>query len=150
MLGRFSAQLSAPRFQLVLSLFGQCMLCALSHVQLFATPWTVAQQAPLSTEFSRQEYWSGLPFLSPGDLPEPGIKPVSPALKVDSLLLSHQGNINLPYILHLMLNFLNTYFKCLLSIKPCVYIGNIKNYSFANYFVNSSSMFLNVDPNMFW
>ena len=56
----------------------------------FATPWTVARQAPLSVEFSRQEYWSGLPFPSPGDLPDPGIKPASPALQVDSLLLSHQ------------------------------------------------------------
>ena len=45
-----------------------------------ATPWTVACQAPLSMGFSRQEYWSGLPFLSPGDLPDPGIKPGSPAL----------------------------------------------------------------------
>ena len=52
--------------------------CAvLSHVQLFATPWTVAHQAPLSTGFSRQEYWSGLPFPSPGDLPDPGIQPTS-------------------------------------------------------------------------
>ena len=48
-----------------------------SHVQLFATPWTVAYQAPLSMEFSRQEYWRGLPFLSPGDLPDPGIEQVS-------------------------------------------------------------------------
>ena len=48
-------------------------------------PWTVAHQAPLSTEFSRQEYWSGLPFPSPGDLPDPGIKPGSPALQADSL-----------------------------------------------------------------
>ena len=46
----------------------------------FAIPWTVACQAPLSMEFPRQEYWSGLPFPSPGDLPNPGIKPVSPAL----------------------------------------------------------------------
>ena len=46
---------------------------------LFATPWTVALQAPLSTEFSRQEHWSGLPFPSPGDLPGPGIEPESPA-----------------------------------------------------------------------
>ena len=57
-----------------------------SHgVRLFATPWTVARQAPLSIEFSRQEYWSGLPFPSPGDLPDPGVKPPSPALHVDSL-----------------------------------------------------------------
>ena len=48
-------------------------------VQLFATPWMVARQAPLSMEFSRQEYWSRLPFPSPGDLPNPGIKPAFPA-----------------------------------------------------------------------
>ena len=48
-----------------------------SHVRLFVTPWTVAHQAPLSMGFSRQEYWSGLPFPSPGDLPDPGIEPVS-------------------------------------------------------------------------
>ena len=52
----------------------------LSHVRLFVTPWTVAQQAPLSMGFSRQEYWSGLPFPSPGDLPDPDIEPSSPAL----------------------------------------------------------------------
>ena len=54
------------------------MLCQVtSHVRHFATPWTVAQQAPLSMGFPRQEYWSGLPFPSPGDLPDPGIEPVS-------------------------------------------------------------------------
>jgi len=56
-----------------------------SHVGLSAAPWTSACQAPLSIEFSRQEYWSGLPFPSPGDLPDPGIKPGSPALQADSL-----------------------------------------------------------------
>ena len=50
---------------------------SLSHVRLFVTPWTIAGQAPLSTEFSRQEYWSGLPFLSPGHLPDPGIQATS-------------------------------------------------------------------------
>ena len=55
-------------------------------VQLSATPWTVVYQAPLSMGFSRQEYWSGLPFSSSGDLPGAGTEPVSPALKVDSLL----------------------------------------------------------------
>ena len=54
-----------------------------------ATPWTVASQAPLSTGFSQQEYWRGLRFPPPGDLPDPGIKPESPASKMDSLLLSH-------------------------------------------------------------
>ena len=57
----------------------------LSRVRLFATPWTVAYQAPLSMEFSRQEYWSGLPFPSPGDLPDLGIEPGSPSLQADSL-----------------------------------------------------------------
>ena len=50
------------------------------------TPWTVTHQAPLSMEFSRQEYWSGLPFPFSGDLPDPGIEPRSPALQADSLL----------------------------------------------------------------
>ena len=53
--------------------------------RLFGTPWTVARQAPLSTESPSQEYWSGLPFPSPGDLPDPGINPGSPALQADSL-----------------------------------------------------------------
>ena len=53
--------------------------------QLFVTPWTVACQAPLSMGFFRQEYWSGLPFPSPGDLADPGIEPRSPSLQADSL-----------------------------------------------------------------
>ena len=57
----------------------------LSRVRLFATPWTVAYQAPPSLGFSRQEYWSGLPFPSPGDLPNPGIEPGSPVLQADAL-----------------------------------------------------------------
>ena len=60
----------------------------LSRFRLSATLWTVARQTPLSIGFSRQEYWSGLPFPSPGDLPDPRIKPtsaVSPALQIDSL-----------------------------------------------------------------
>ena len=68
------------------------MIALLTHcVQLFATSWIIAHQASLSVEFSRQEYWSGLPFSSPGDLPNPGIKPRSPALQVDSLLSEPQG-----------------------------------------------------------
>ena len=50
-----------------------------------ATPWAVAHQAPLSMEFSRQEYWSGVPFPSPGNLPNPGIEPRSPTLQADTL-----------------------------------------------------------------
>ena len=58
---------------------------SLSRVRLFATPGTVAYQAPPSMGFSRQECWSGLPFPSPGDLLDPGIEPVSPALRADAL-----------------------------------------------------------------
>ena len=57
----------------------------LSRVWLFATPWTVASQAPPSMEFSWQEYWRGLPWPSPGDLPDPGIEPRSPTLQADAL-----------------------------------------------------------------
>ena len=58
---------------------------SLSHVRLFETPWTAAHQAPLSMGFSRQEYWSGVPFPSPGDLPDPGIEPRSSTLQADAL-----------------------------------------------------------------
>ena len=57
----------------------------LSRVPLFATPWTIVHQVPLSMEFSRQEYWTGWPFPSPGDLPNLGIEPESLALQADSL-----------------------------------------------------------------
>ena len=58
---------------------------AFSHVQLFVIPWTVSYQASPSVGFSRQEYWSGLPLPSPGDLPNPGIEPRSPTLQADAL-----------------------------------------------------------------
>ena len=67
--------------------------CLLSHVQLFSTPWTVARQAPLSLGFSRQAYWSGLPRPPPGDLPNPGIEPRSPAWQVHSLPAEPQGKL---------------------------------------------------------
>ena len=76
-------------------------LCVLSHFscfQLFATPWTRACQAPLSMEFFWQQYWSGLPFSTPRDLPDPGTEPgslVPPAWQEDSFLLSHWGSPNL-------------------------------------------------------
>ena len=81
--------------------FAACPACCqhnipvLSNVWLFVTPWTVACQAPLSMGFSRQEYWNGLPFPTPGYLPNPGIEPEAPAvpaLQSDSLLLSHLGS----------------------------------------------------------
>ena len=75
---------------------------SLSHVQLFATPWTVAYQDPPSLGFSRQEYWSGLPFPSPGDIPDPAIKPRAPTPQADSLSAEPPG-------------------------KPIIYYGYIKN-----------------------
>ena len=68
-----------------------CSSDLLSHVRLFGTPWAIARQAPLSMGFPRQEYWSGLPFPSPGDFSNPEIESTSPALQVDSLPLSHLG-----------------------------------------------------------
>ena len=62
-----------------------------SCVRLFVTPWTVAHKTPLSTDFSRKEYWSGLPFPSPGDLPESGVEPRSPTLQADSLPSESNG-----------------------------------------------------------
>ena len=64
---------------------------SLSRVWLFATPWTVTYKAPPSMGFSRQEYWSGLPFPSPGDLPDPGVEPRSPALQADALTSEPPG-----------------------------------------------------------
>ena len=69
-----------------------------------ATPWTAAYQAPLSMEFSRQKYWSGLPFPSPGDLPNPGIEPRSPALQANSLPSEPPGKLQ---YLHLSNNIWN-------------------------------------------
>ena len=69
-----------------------CMFSRFRCVHLFETLWTSAHQAPLSMGFSRQEYWRRLPCPPPEDLPDPGIQLGSPALQVDSLLLSHQGS----------------------------------------------------------
>ena len=68
------------------------------------TPWTVAHQAPLSMEFSGQEYWSGLSFPSPGDLPNPGIEPRSPALQADSLLTEPPGKPKIFTHDHILMN----------------------------------------------
>ena len=70
---------------------------SLSRVRLFATPWTVAYQAPQSMGFSRQEYWNGLPFPSPGDLSNPGIKPGSPALQADALPSEPPGKTSVQF-----------------------------------------------------
>ena len=76
------------------------------HVQLFVTPWTVARQALLSMGFSRQEYWSGLPFPSPGDLTDPGIEPRSPALQADSLLSEPPGKSSIYVLTNFFLHVL--------------------------------------------
>ena len=76
---------------------------SLSHVLLFAIPWTVAYQVPPSTGFSRQEYRRGFPFPSPSDLPDPGIEPRSPTLEADTLTYEPPGNGKLSKILDLRL-----------------------------------------------
>ena len=77
--------LQVPQEKLNLGRGCVCMLSHFSHVRLFAILWTVARQAPLSMGFSREEYWSGLPFLSPGALPDLGIELRFPTLQADSL-----------------------------------------------------------------
>ena len=74
----------------------------LSRVRLFPTPWTVAYQAPLSMGFSRRECWSGLPFPSPGDLPDPEIEPGSPTLQADTLPSEPPGRSILLFIILLL------------------------------------------------
>ena len=91
------------------------------HIQLFVTQWTTAHQAPLSLEFSIQEYWSGLPCPPPGDLPNPGIKPtsvMSPALAAGSLPLA------LPIVLYI--------FWILISYQ--IWLENIFSYSIGSLF----------------
>ena len=93
-------------------------MCVFHPVRLFVTLWTVAHQGDISMEFSREDYWSGLPFPSPGDLPNPGIEPMSSALQADFLPLSHLGsmkpldiNYNMKDNFHKMVKY--TYFqKC--------------------------------------
>ena len=86
-----------PFICLSITYLNHLTVCALCHVQLFAVPWTVACQTPLSKEFPRQQYWSGLPFLPSGDLPNSGIEPRSPALQANDLPLSRLGS---PYHLY--------------------------------------------------
>ena len=93
----------------------------LSHVQLFVSPWTVAYQAPPSMGFSRQEYWSGLPFPSPGDLPDSGIEPRSPALQADALPFEPPGR------LYLKLSTLQTEptLLCGYSLSPVTFLTHL-------------------------
>ena len=103
-----------------------CVCQSLSHVRLFATPWTVAHQVPLSMEFSRQEYWSGLPFPSPRDLPHSGIESGYPALQAYSFRSEPPGKpivmwvVNISFstqCFHLILIGQKHYCKCFLTAK---------------------------------
>ena len=99
---------------------------SLSCVRLFVTPWTVAHQAPPSMGFSRQEYWSGLPFPSLGDLPNPGIKPRSPALQADALTSEPPG-----YPLDIVVYHTNWF----ADVKPPLYLWNKSHLNMVyNYF----------------
>ena len=84
----------------------------LSRVQLFEIPWTAAYQASPSMGFSRQEYWSGLPFPSPGDLPDPGIKPRSAALQADSLPFEPPGEPHKSFLFIFLLIAIRYEFRC--------------------------------------
>ena len=80
--------------RVLIRIISEVKVKALSCVRLFVTPRTLAYQASLSMGFSRQEYWSGLPFPSPGDLPDAGIEPGSPALQADALPFEPPGKSN--------------------------------------------------------
>ena len=111
------------------------MLCfSLSRVRLCATPWTVACQAPLSIGFSREEYWSGLLFPSPGDLPDPGIEPGSPALQADSLPAELTGK---PRFIH------SSVYILYIAVYICQSFSSSHSWAFLNS-VSSSSELSNV------
>ena len=101
---------------------GKVKVKSLSRVQLFVTPWTVTYQALRSMGFSRQEYWSGLPFPSPGDLPNPGIEPRSPALQTDTLPSEPLGKLRVN-IQYLFFSFRRTSPCVTLSGSICVSAG---------------------------
>ena len=82
-----------------------CLLSCLSHIQLFVTLWTIALQIPLSMGFSRQEYWSGSPCPSPGDLPNPGLELTSHVFCVGRWVLYHQHHLESPCVLNTWVNF---------------------------------------------
>ena len=126
---------------------------SLSRVRLFATPRTVAYQAPPSMGFSRQEYWSGLPFPPPGHLPDPGIEPRSPALQADTLLSESPGK---PFIEHIPKSLHQAWPKCqgwgegkgrcqiqemiLVLKKMTFYSGNPLNLTILCFFTHNSKM----------
>ena len=117
----------------------------------FVTPWTVAHQAPLSLGFSRQEYWSGLPFLSPRDLPEPGSKPVSPVLTGRCFTTEPPGNIfqktdNWGWFFFLF----NSRELQMLLFSPCRTLASyLPSLLFQNFFLSTDFMIFNLHI-LFW
>ena len=97
-----------------------CCLLTKLYLTLFATPWTVAPQAPLSMGFPRQEYWSGLPFSFLGDLHDPRIESISSALQADSLPLSHQAS-SFNYLASQIINFIYIYKYVNMNLNIWVY-----------------------------
>ena len=110
-----------------------------SHARLFAAPWIVAHQAPLSVRFSRQEYWSELPCPPSWDLPDPGIKPTFPPLQADSLPLSPLGSLKSSY--RLTEKLMGKYRVPLYSPTPV---------SFSNILLSCSIMWSITDPLLFF
>ena len=100
-----------------------CMCVCVRGCFSLVTLWTVARQVPLFMGFSRQEYWSGLPFPSSGDLPNPGIEPGSPvssALQVDCLLLSHWGNHTMEYYLAIRRNEIGSFVEMWMDLESAI------------------------------
>ena len=113
---------------------------SLSRVQLFVTPWTVAYQASPSMRFSRQEYWSGLIFSSPGDFPDPGIKPRSPTLQADTLPSEPPGKFQESFLELELLPFCSLYcfsfLICVLShiMLSCIVSLSVRSFLSIFYF----------------
>ena len=108
--------------------------------------WTVAYQAPLSVGFSKQEYWSGLPFPSPGDLPDPGIKPGSPALQADALPSKPPGNVPVYILLYfkhrsrMVRNFSSKSLLVILFYFLCAHDKLVKEYCGHSYYHHRGKM----------
>ena len=104
-------------------------MTSISCFRLFATPWAVAYQGPPSMGFSRQEYWSGLSFPSPGDLPDPGMEPRSPALQTDTLLSEPLGKP----LLHIKLRIKTSLQIIFIFHDTCIFSKNINRNSIFNF-----------------
>ena len=118
-----------------------CEVKSLSRVLLFATPWTVAYQASPSMGFSRQGYWSGLPFPSPGDLPDPGIEPRSSALQADALPSEPPGKDfcpNLTSYICLIYIYIYIYTYTYIYIHIYIYIQLLVSQSYLNQVVKNN------------